>query len=113
MMIQKYQEQLQAEQETWKTNLSVLKGRLILCARPDGHPLTGDAVMKLQYGLLRLREWLEVLEGVDRGLGLTISWLFRTSIMGFANITCHIPNMDSHPGLKECEPVESCRPSLV
>lgn len=49
MMIQKYQEQLQAEQETWKTNLSVLKGRLILCARPDGHPLTGDAVMKLVW----------------------------------------------------------------
>lgn len=148
MMITKCQEELQVEQETRKTNLSLWKGRLMLCARPDGHLLTGDSNKTVQYGLLRFREWLEVLEGVDGGLSLTISWLFRAPIMGFANVTCHVPNMllttshchglmslfdtkkvsgqtcpqeghsfdqicISHPGFKECEPMETCRLRLL
>lgn len=40
-MIRECQEELEVEQDKWKTNLSLWKGKVMFCASPDGHPLTG------------------------------------------------------------------------
>lgn len=88
-MIRKCQEEIEVEQDKQKSNLSLWKGRVMLCARPAGHSLS----VIYMHILLRLKEQLEVLEGVNRELDLTVPWLLWAQIMGFVIIKYHTPSV--------------------